>query len=127
MNHIKLFEEYNEEETNKPDSEEVVELDVDLTQEEEEDMLDDESEDCELEEAKDPLMVDSKDLMRIDDIVRKAAGNAYKAKALAQQMANAITDKWKALRRARASERKGQSDLADIFTKRATELGALGG
>ena len=126
MNHIKLFEEYNEEETTPKDVE--VELDIELSPEDEAEMLDDDEDgEEELEEAKDPLMVDSKDLMRIDDIVRKAAGNAYKAKALAQQMANAITDKWKALRRARASERKGQSDLADIFTKRATELGALGG
>ena len=125
MNHIKLFEEYNEDEeisTPKAPDEDEIELDIELSPEDEADMQDDE----ELEEAKDPLMVDSKDLMRIDDIITKAAGNKYKAIKLAETMCKLITDRFKALRRARAAERRGQPDLADIFTKRATELGALG-
>ncbi len=65
--------------------------------------------------------------MRIKDILTKAAGNAEKATKLAQTMARLITDKWKALRRARAAEREEQEGLADIFMARAKELGAFGG
>jgi hypothetical protein len=122
-NDIQLKEE-EKEAPEAPEEADEIELDIELSPEDEEDMQDDEEE---IDEAADPLAVTSKDIMRIKDIVRKAEGNAYKAKKLAATMCKLITDKWKALRRARAAEREGQSDLADIFTKRATELGALGG
>jgi hypothetical protein len=98
-------------------------IEIELSPEDIEDMG---SEEDELEEAADPLMVTSKDTMRIKDIVRKSNGSPSKAKQLANQMCNAIKDKWKALRRARAADMEKRSDLADIFIKRATELGALG-
>lgn len=98
----------------------------DITPEEEDEMRQEESESEEIDEAADPLLVTSKDIMRIQDIVRKSAGNAYKAKKLAETMCKLITDKWKAVRRARAAEREGESELADVFMQRAKELGAYG-
>lgn len=78
-----------------------------------------------LEEGADPLAVTSKDTMRIQDIQKKSNGNMDKAKKLAETMCKLITDKWKALRRARAAERENEHDLADIFFNRAKELGAF--
>lgn len=141
---IKLFEEYfnegiikfedfdkkekNEEVTVTGDDENG-NVTIELTPDEEADMADDQEEECDddhLEEAKDPLLVTSKDVIRIQDIMEKAAGNMEKAKRLAETMCKLITDKWKALRRARAAEREGQDILADIFINRAKELGAFG-
>lgn len=65
---------------------------------------------------------DSKDEMRINDILTKANGDRNKAKQLAQLMANKITDKSKALRRANAAEDNNCHDLANIFLKRAMQL-----
>lgn len=66
---------------------------------------------------------DFKDEQRIADIMTKANGNRGKAQALAQQMANSITDKAKALRRANAAESDNYHDLANIFLKRYITLG----
>jgi hypothetical protein len=100
-------------------------IEIELSPEDIEDMESEDEDELEEEKA-DPLMVTSKDTMRIKDIVRKSNGSPSKAKQLANQMCNAIKDKWKALRRARAADMEKRSDLADIFIKRATELGALG-
>ena len=91
-----------------------------MDSEEEEDFNYDEDDD--LEEAADPMLVTSKDTMRIQDIMRKAAGNFSKAIQLATTMGKLITDKYKALRRARAAEREGYPELADIFFRRYAEL-----
>lgn len=107
---------------------------IELTPDEEASMADDDDEivnsDVEgeepLEEKADPLVVTSKDTMRIKDIVSKAAGNVEKAKKLAETMCKLITDKWKALRRARAADMENEHDLAEIFIQRAKELGAFG-
>ena len=137
---IKRFENFNESDNPLDDDAEVeVEIEagddekeelidggenIELSQEEIDSMADDEDE--EVDEAANPLDVTSKDTMRIKDIVRKAAGDEFKAKSLAQTMCRLIKDSYKALRRARAAERENEQDLADIFFKRATELGALG-
>jgi hypothetical protein len=140
MRKIKLFEDFTNEELKRiedfdavdktDDVEETTDGEYELNQDDEDSMRDDDEDendpDNQLEEAADPLVVTSKDIMRIQDIVRKAEGNASKAKKLAETMCKLITDKWKALRRARAAEREGEPDLADIFTHRAKELGALG-
>lgn len=134
MRKIKLFEDFTNEEIQKFEDFGKEEApvnnneDVDLTEDEIKDIEDGEvdDEDDQLEEKADPLAVTSKDIMRIQDIVRKSEGNAYKAKKLAETMCKLITDKWKALRRARAAEREGEVELADIFTHRAKELGAMG-
>jgi len=127
MSKITRFEDFFNKKNEKEEIQQISgdeDITVELTPEEIQDM---ESEDDEeLEEAADPLLVTSKDTMRIQDIVRKSEGNAYKAKALALTMCKLIKDRFKALRRARAAEREGQKDLADIFFKRATELGAMG-
>lgn len=138
MRKIKLFEDFTNEELkriedfnatdNTEDIEETTDGEYELNQDDEDSMKDDDEDpDNQLEEAADPLVVTSKDIMRIQDIVAKSAGNAVKAKKLAETMCKLITDKWKALRRARAAEREGEPDLADIFTHRAKELGAMGG
>ena len=124
MQYLKPFSEFGIPKTTVAEDHEDDNLEVAPADIEDNELLDPEDE--ELDEAADPLMVTSKDTMRIQDIVRKSAGNASKAKALASQMCNAIKDRFKALRRARAAERENQPDLADIFIKRATELGALG-
>ena len=136
---IKRFENFNEsdnpldddveikiEDGDDDDKEELIDggENIELSQEEIDSMADDEDE--EVDEAANPLDVTSKDIMRIKDIVRKAAGDDFKAKSLATTMCKLIKDSYKALRRARAAERENEQDLADIFFKRATELGALG-
>ena len=118
----------SEEETDDEDGEIKVisgdeDIEIELSPEDVEDM---ENEDEELEEAADPLLVTSKDTMRVADIVTKSKGSKSKAEQLANQMCNAIKDKFKALRRARAAERLQREDLANIFMKRASDLGALG-
>ena len=109
-----------EETPSKPDDE----IDPDLN-DPDMDMEDEEGEEESLEEKADPLLVTSKDIMRIHDIMTKSEGNMEKAKKLASTMAKLITDKWKAIRRARAAEREGEDILADIFMQRARELGAF--
>lgn len=68
---------------------------------------------------------EDKDAMRISDIVRKSGGDDSKAAALAQRMANSITDVSKALRRARAAEDQNYNDLAAIFYNRYKQLGGV--
>ena len=63
-----------------------------------------------------------KDLKRIEDIVWKAEGRSWKAQQLARQMANAIKDRYKAYRRAKAAEALRQHDLAAIFYIRYGQL-----
>lgn len=125
---IKRFENFNESDNDEESNDEVVDggenIEVEISQDDLDSMADDEDE--EVEEAANPLDVTSKDTMRIQDIVRKAAGSEYKAQTLASTMCKLIKDSYKALRRARAAERENQHKLADIFFKRATELGALG-
>lgn len=65
---------------------------------------------------------DSKDEMRISDIMSKANGNKFKARQLAQMMADKITSPEKALRRANAAEDNNYHDLANIFLKRYAQL-----
>jgi len=135
MGKIKLFEDYfNEgikkfEDFAKPEQNEDADHhgtlspddDLDIELEPEDD--DDDS----LEEKADPLSVTSKDVMRINDIREKANGNMDKMKKLAETMCKLITDKMKAVRRARAAERAGEEELANIFYARAQKLGAFGG
>jgi hypothetical protein len=71
---------------------------------------------------KNPFEVTSKDDMRINDIIRKSAGDNTKAHALARTMASRITDHYKAVRRAKAAQSAGRSDLAQIFNDRAKEI-----
>lgn len=68
---------------------------------------------------------DAKDDMRINDIVKKSKGNSEKEVMFARNMAKAITDKAKSLRRYQASkEILGDShDVTAIFARRAKELG----
>lgn len=80
--------------------------------------------DVDLGEAKNPEEITEKDKMRISDIIKKAAGNKRKMMDLAMQMAKSITDKYKAMRRWKAAEE--EPEIADIFKKRAEELGAFG-
>ena len=108
------------------DNDAEIELDIELSPEDEESMIDTDD-DEEIEESKDPSLVTSKDTMRITDIMRKAEGNMFKAKKLAQQMANAITDSFKAARREYAAVEEHQPELAKIFRQRAIELGSHGG
>lgn len=82
-------------------------------------------EDDELDEKADPMVVTPKDEMRISDIIRKGGGDySAKAQSLTRQMANSIKDHFKALRRARAAERAHWHEMAEIFYKKALELGA---
>lgn len=71
---------------------------------------------------KSPMEIDLKDEMRINDIIRKSSGDKEKAMKLAQTMASRITDRYKAMRRAKAASAAGRSDLADIFNSRMREL-----
>ncbi len=127
MSKIKLYEEYFNESITKfddfgkdkdPKEGHEAELGLDNDKDELEPEEDDDDENH-LEEGADPLVVTSKDTMRIQDIVKKAAGNAEKAKKLAETMCKLITDRFKALRRARAAEREGEYDLADIFYRKS--------
>lgn len=63
-----------------------------------------------------------KDIQRIKDIVVKAEGRTWKAEQLAHQMANAIKDRFKAYRRAKAASALGQHELAAIFYVRYGQL-----
>ena len=65
---------------------------------------------------------DAKDEMRIRDIISKAAGSKSKIIQLSTMMANKITDKDKALRRARAAEEDNYHEIANIFYKRYIAL-----
>jgi hypothetical protein len=67
---------------------------------------------------------EAKDAMRISDMVRKAAGRTWKKLALANQMADAIKDSDKALRRARAAVDAGEHEVAAIFFVRFGRLTA---
>jgi hypothetical protein len=69
-------------------------------------------------------MFEAKDERRISDLLRKANGDRYREGALARQMAAAIRDAAKALRRARAAEDVNAHNVAAIFFAR---YGALGG
>jgi len=70
--------------------------------------------------------VDAKDVVRIQDIIDKSRGDKGKQHQLASNMANKITDYDKAIRRGRAAEDIGRTDLADIFFGRAKELASKG-
>jgi hypothetical protein len=97
--------------------------------EEDPDMIEPEEDEPEnqLEEDKaDPSEVTSKDTMRIKDIVRKSNGDENKQLSLARQMANSITDQWKAMRREYAAIQENLPRIARIFRQRAVELGAHG-
>ena len=71
---------------------------------------------------KNPAEVEMKDMMRINDIIRKSGGDKEKALALATTMASRITDRYKAVRRAKAASEAGRSDLAQVFNDRSKEL-----
>ena len=126
MKHLRLFEDFDPKERDEVDPEEKYyrghttyqERNADSDRDEEED--DDQSGD--MDEAADPLEVTSKDTMRIQDIIKKAAGNMWKAKQLAETMCKLITTKAKAFRRGRAADMEKQHDLAIIFFRRAAEL-----
>lgn len=70
---------------------------------------------------------DAKDEMRINDIVKKSNDVEAKKVSLASQMAKAITDKSKALRRYMAAlDILGAADkVTAIFKQRANELGVV--
>lgn len=70
-------------------------------------------------------MASPKDIARINDIIKKANGNEAKETALAQQMANSITDKQKSLQRFEAAlEILGKDHAVTIiFADRAKALG----
>jgi hypothetical protein len=70
-------------------------------------------------------MASPKDLQRIEDIIKKANGNAAKEVALAQQMVNSITDKQKSLQRFEAAmDLLGKDhDVTKIFAEKAKSLG----
>ena len=55
-----------------------------------------------------------KDVQRIQDIKTKSSGNLHKAQSLAGQMANAIKDKTKMLRRWEAAKQE-YPEIADMF------------
>jgi hypothetical protein len=127
MKNIKLFENFDSEprdpeEKYYSDAARYQERHADADRDYEEGNSEDDQE-GDLDEAADPLLVTSKDTMRIQDIMRKSAGNMWKAKQLAETMCKLIQDKWKAIRRARAADKEGQSELADIFFRRAADLG----
>lgn len=86
------------------------------------DMID--NDDDSIDEKKDPSAVDSKDKMRVEDIMNKAGGDwNYKAEQLTRQMAKAITDGAKALRRGKAAIEQGYNEMAIIFLLKAGALG----
>lgn len=116
---ITKFEDFGKEEKPNEDTGHHAEIEDDLEPETDDD------DETHLEEGADPLVVTSKDTMRIQDIQKKSNGNMDKAKKLAETMCKLITDKWKAIRRARAAEREGEDILADIFFAKAKELGAF--
>jgi hypothetical protein len=68
-----------------------------------------------------------KDVQRMRDMKKKAAGVESKALNLAKQMAHAIQDSDKAMRRAWAAKKVFEGKLAkqifEIFSDRANELG----
>jgi hypothetical protein len=70
---------------------------------------------------------ESKDIMRLTDIKKKSNGNKDKARQLAGNMSLAITDKDKAVRRAKAAlqvysdDPKFAQELYSIFTKVSTK------
>lgn len=65
-----------------------------------------------------------KDVSRIQGIVTRSRGSERKARQLAQQMADAITDVSKARRRAFAATALKMHDLAAIFYIRYGQLSA---
>ena len=67
-------------------------------------------------------MYEAKDAMRIRDIVRKAAKGPRTKESYAVQMAGAIDDPEKALRRRNAAEAIGEHHLAEIFYARYKDL-----
>jgi hypothetical protein len=73
-------------------------------------------------EEKNTTDVELKDEMRINDIIRKSGGDKSKAEALARTMASRITDRYKAVRRAKAANSLGHPELAQIFNSRTKEL-----
>lgn len=76
-----------------------------------------------LREAKSTsIRPEAKDHKRISDMVNKARDDAHLLQ-LAGNMANAITDGPKAMRRARAAEAINYHDVAAIFFRRAQQLG----
>lgn len=68
---------------------------------------------------------DAKDEMRVNDIITKSNGNAAKEENLAFNMAKAITDKSKAMRRYEAADKLlGKTHIVTVvFARRAAELG----
>lgn len=76
-----------------------------------------------LREAKSTsIRPEPKDYKRINDMINKARDEDHVLQ-LARNMANAITDGPKAMRRARAAEAANWHDMADIFYERARDLG----
>lgn len=77
----------------------------------------------ELEEKKNSKAITSMDVLRVTDIIKKAGGDwNAKAEQLATRMAKAITDGYKAIRRALAAESEDYPDMAKIFFDRAKAL-----
>lgn len=66
-----------------------------------------------------------KNLMRIKDIVRKSNGDSKKMVNLAKQQTSRITNEIKALYRGKVAEDENQHEIAEIFYRRAHELGSM--
>lgn len=67
------------------------------------------------------LNPEPKDYKRIEDMVNKSKDDKHLL-ALAQNMANKITDYSKAIRRAKAAEDENYHEVAKIFYERAADL-----
>ncbi len=67
-----------------------------------------------------------KNYLRVKDIVKKSDGNKEKMISLCRVQANRITDEHKCINRAMAAKEIGESDIFDIFFRRAYELGSVG-
>ena len=66
-----------------------------------------------------------KNYMRVHDIMTKSAGDDEKALKLAQTQANRISVDNKAISRYRVAESEGFEDIAEVFMKRAYDLGQV--
>ena len=80
-----------------------------------------------VEKAKKRMTIgfDPKDTMRIESIVKKSKGDLDKEIMFAKNMAEAIDDGAKALRRGEAAQALGKELLAGIFFKRSRDLGFI--
>jgi len=66
-----------------------------------------------------------KNYMRVHDIMRKANGDIDKAIALAKTQASRISVDNKAISRFRVAEHEGFKEIAEVFMRRAFELGQV--